>query len=66
MSECWKRHEQMRTFVTEMAIPCVVVTQRITDSRDVGDKVCVICRGKKEWEGKPEDVPTCTCHGECK
>jgi molybdate transport system ATP-binding protein len=56
--------ELTRTFVTEMAIPCLVVTHRITDSRDVGDKVCVICHGKKEWEGKPEDVPACTCHCE--
>ena len=42
-------------------IPCVIVTHRIAGSREFGDRVCVICRGKKEWEGKPEDVPTCTC-----
>ena len=53
--------ELARTFVTERAIPCIVVTHRITDSKDVGDRVCVICRGEKEWEGKPEDVPECTC-----
>lgn len=56
--------ELMRTFVTEMAIPCLVVTHRISDSRDVGDKVCMICKGEKEWEGKPEDVPGCTCRSE--
>jgi molybdate transport system ATP-binding protein len=56
--------ELTRTFVTEMAIPCLVVTHRISDSRDIGDKVCMICRGKKEWEGKPEDVPGCACTGE--
>jgi molybdate transport system ATP-binding protein len=54
--------ELMRTFVTEMTIPCLLVTHRIADTGDIGDKVCVICRGKKEWEGKPEDVPGCTCH----
>jgi len=56
--------EVTRTFVTEMEIPCLVVTHRITDSRDVGDKVCIICRGKKEWEGKPEDLPVCMCRSE--
>ena len=51
----------MRMLVTRMAIPCIVVTHRLTDSRDIGDRVCVICRGQKEWEGKPEDVPERTC-----
>ena len=53
--------ELARTFVTEMAIPCLIVTHRVTDCRDVGDRVCVICQGKKEWEGKPENIPGCTC-----
>jgi len=48
--------ELTRTFVTEMAIPCLVVTHRVSDCRDVGDRVCVLCKGKKEWEGKPEDL----------
>jgi molybdate transport system ATP-binding protein len=56
--------ELMRTFVTKMAIPCLVVTHRTIDSRDVGDKVCVICHGKKEWEGKPGDLPECMCRSE--
>ena len=50
-----------RAFVTEMAISCLVVTHRVSDCRDVGDRVCVICKGKKEWEGKPENLPACTC-----
>ena len=58
--------ELTRTFVTDMAITCLVVTHRINDSRDVGDKVCVICQGEKEWEGKPEDVPGCICRNEVK
>jgi molybdate transport system ATP-binding protein len=56
--------ELTRTFVTGMQIPCLVVTHRITDSRDIGDRVDVICRGKKDWEGRPEDVPACTCRSE--
>lgn len=53
--------ELTRTFVTEMAIPCLVVTHRMSDCRDVGDKMCVICQGKLEWEGTPEDLPVCMC-----
>lgn len=53
--------ELTRTFVTKMTIPCLVVTHRMSDCRDVGDKVCVICQGKLEWEGRPEDLPACTC-----
>ena len=53
--------ELTRSFVTEMAIPCLVVTHRMSDSMDVGDKVYVICHGKKEWEGKPEDTPAGMC-----
>jgi molybdate transport system ATP-binding protein len=53
--------ELTRTFVTEMAIPCLVVTHRIADSRDIGDNVCMIGQGKKKWEGKPEDMPGCPC-----
>jgi molybdate transport system ATP-binding protein len=52
-----------RTYVTEMAIPCLFVTHRITDSRDIGDKVCVICRGTVDRKGTPGDVPVCTCTG---
>ncbi len=51
--------ELIRTFVTGMAIPCVIVTHRMNDSRDIGDRVCVICRGKKEHEGAPGDLPGC-------
>ena len=54
--------ELTRAFVTEMAIPCLVVTHRMGDCRDVGDKMCVICQGKKDWEGKPEDIPACMCN----
>ena len=56
--------ELVRTVVTGSKIPCLIVTHRIADSREVGDRVCVICQGKKEWEGKPEDVPGCVCHHE--
>ena len=51
-----------RAFVAERKIPCLVVTHRTTDSREVGDNVCVICKGRKVWEGRPEDVPAGMCH----
>lgn len=53
--------ELTRTFVNQMKIPCLVVTHRIIDCKDIGDRVCVICQGKMEWEGKPEDLPACIC-----
>jgi len=56
--------ELTRTFVTEMAIPCLLVTHRISDCRDVGDRMYVINRGTREWEGRPEDVPECTCRND--
>jgi len=56
--------ELTRTFVTEMAIPCLVVTHRISDCRDVGDRMYVINRGIREWEGRPEDEPGCTCRND--
>jgi ABC-type sulfate/molybdate transport systems ATPase subunit len=56
--------ELTRTFVTGMQIPCLIVTHRMTDCRDVGDRVCVISRGIRKWEGKPEDLTGCSCAGE--
>jgi len=53
--------ELTRTFVAKKKIPCLIVTHRIADSRDIGDWVCIICRGKKAWEGKPEEIPETIC-----
>jgi len=54
----------VRRFVQEMQIPCIVVTHRITDSTEIGDRACVLCNGKKEWEGIPKEMPDfCSvCH----
>ena len=55
----------IRKFVDEMKIPCIVVTHRLTDSSDIGDRACVLCSGKKEWEGLPREMPeeclSCQC-----
>lgn len=54
-----------RRFVREMQIPCIVVTHRIGDCTEIGDRVCVISHGKKDWEGSPgsmpDHLPVCCC-----
>ena len=46
-----------RRFVKEMQIPCLVVTHRMADCTEIGDRACVICQGRKEWEGCPDEMP---------
>ncbi|MDD1694566.1 MAG: ATP-binding cassette domain-containing protein [Methanoregula sp.] len=57
--------ELTRKVVTTMQIPCIVVTHRISDSQEIGDHVIIICSGKKEWEGNPQNIPdectVCRC-----
>ena len=54
-----------RSVVADMQIPCIVVTHRVSDSRDIGDRACILGSGKKEWEGRPHDLPdefsSCKC-----
>jgi molybdate transport system ATP-binding protein len=53
-----------RKFVKKLKIPCIIVTHRIADSTEIGDRACVLCHGKKEWEGIPKEMPEiCSvCH----
>ena len=53
-----------RRFVKDLHIPCILVTHRVADSEEIGDRACVICNGKMEWEGIPGEMPEmCTvCH----
>lgn len=53
-----------RRFIKKLAIPCLVVTHRLSDSTEIGDRACVLCSGKKEWEGVPSEMPDfCSvCH----
>ncbi|WML67567.1 MAG: molybdate transport system ATP-binding protein [Methanoregula sp. SKADARSKE-2] len=46
----------LKKYVAEKKIPCIVVTHRNKDIRDVGDRVCVICKGEKSWEGAAADL----------
>jgi len=54
-----------RRFVKKMQIPCIVVTHRVADCTEIGDRACVLCEGKKEWEGIPGAMPeicsVCRC-----
>jgi len=43
----------IRNFVTEMEIPCIIVTHRIADSHEIANHACVICRGQQQWAGSP-------------
>ncbi|MGB8310183.1 MAG: ATP-binding cassette domain-containing protein [Methanoregula sp.] len=54
----------VREFVKKMQIPCITVTHRAVDSADIGDFACVLCQGKKEWEGSPAKIPELysVCH----
>lgn len=55
----------IKTFVDRMNIPCIIVTHRVADCHEIGDRVLVIASGKKEWEGHPQDMPAdcsvCRC-----
>jgi molybdate transport system ATP-binding protein len=57
--------ELTREFVKKLQIPCIVVTHRVADSAEIGDRACVICQGRKEWEGDPAAIPdlctVCRC-----
>ncbi|MCK9630559.1 MAG: ATP-binding cassette domain-containing protein [Methanoregula sp.] len=46
-----------RDIVKKMQIPCIVVTHRVADCQEIADWAMVICSGKREWEGRPPDIP---------
>lgn len=58
--------ELTRDVVKKLQIPCIVVTHRVADSHEIGDRAIILCSGKKEWEGIPRDMPkdctVCRCH----
>jgi molybdate transport system ATP-binding protein len=59
--------ELARESVAVLKIPCIVVTHRRADADEIGDRVCLLCSGKKEWEGDPHGMPdacmtSCRCN----
>jgi len=49
--------EIVRQCVTDLKIPCIMVTHRLGDARDTGDRICRIVRGRIVQEGTSQDVP---------
>jgi len=50
-------------YVRGNRIPCILVMHRVRDAIDVGDRACILDRGVKVWEGRPEDLPDVTWRG---
>jgi len=53
--------DAIRQCTTDLRIPCIMVTHRISDAHDIGDRVCLISRGKITWQGRAADAPECGC-----
>ena len=49
--------ETVRTCVSDLQIPCLVVTHRVTDALEMGERVYLLNRGVNHWEGRPSDMP---------
>ena len=49
--------EVVRTSVSELQIPCLVVTHRVADALEMGERVYLLNRGVNHWEGRPSDMP---------
>jgi ABC-type sulfate/molybdate transport systems ATPase subunit len=44
-------------YVAELQIPCLMVTHRMDDAHQIGDRICILSKGRNVWEGKPVDAP---------
>lgn len=58
--------EAVRMCVSDLQIPCLVVTHRVADALGIGDRVCLLRQGVRHWEGHPSIMPAerCNCqHG---
>jgi molybdate transport system ATP-binding protein len=49
--------EVVRECVAELQIPCIMVTHRLGDARDTGDRICRIERGRIVREGPADGMP---------
>jgi molybdate transport system ATP-binding protein len=47
----------IRTCVSDLQIPCLVVTHRVADALEMGERVYLLNRGVNHWEGRPSDMP---------
>jgi ABC-type multidrug transport system ATPase subunit len=55
----------IRVQVRELEIPCLLVSHRISDAQELGDRICYLDRGRKTWEGPagkfPDAIAGCRC-----
>jgi molybdate transport system ATP-binding protein len=49
--------EAVRTCVSDLQIPCIVVMHSVADALGIGDRVYLLNRGVNRWEGRPSDMP---------
>jgi molybdate transport system ATP-binding protein len=54
--------DTIRKCASELQIPCLLVTHRVADARDIGDHACLMVQGKISWEGRASETPGCGCH----
>jgi len=58
--DTWSIHELktfLKPYVADKRIPCILVMHRVRDVKDIADRVCILDRGARVWEGRPEDIP---------
>jgi len=53
--------DAIRRCVSDLQIPCLVVTHRVTDAHEMGDRVYLISLGVTTWVGQPSDMPAGGC-----
>jgi molybdate transport system ATP-binding protein len=58
---CSSVKDAIRRCTADRNIPCIMVTHRLLDAREIGDRACVICRGKITGNGAASDMPECGC-----
>lgn len=47
----------IRTFIADRKIPCIMVTHRKNDCREIADDICIISKGIIRWNGTPDTFP---------
>ncbi len=47
---------ELRSYIKELGMPCIMVTHNVKDAMEISDRVCVIEKGKIKIMGSPRDV----------
>jgi len=47
----------IREFIAVRRIPCLIVTHRMNDCREIADDACIISKGSIRWIGIPDNLP---------